>query len=34
MPDIKIEELPTEVEDMRNQIHKAMAARQINDFKN
>lgn len=34
MPPIKIEDLPTEVEDIKSQIQKATAARQINDFKN
>ena len=34
MPDVKPEELPKEIEEMRNQIQKALAAKQINDFKN
>ena len=34
MPDIKSEELPHEIESTKTLIQKAMAAKQINDFKN
>ena len=34
LPDIKSEELPHEIESTKTLIQKAMAAKQINDFKN